>query len=102
MGQRGQAAMPYRDDCKDVWLIPPISSKDHPAPFPVEIPRRLIRLFTHAEDALIMDPCMGTGQMGLVAVELGRRFLGIDNQAGYMEVARSRLQDGLGKRGRCG
>lgn len=47
-GRRGPEAVPYLDECKDVWFIPPERSHDHPAVFPVEIPRRLLRLFVHA------------------------------------------------------
>jgi site-specific DNA-methyltransferase (adenine-specific) len=90
--RRGRRAVPHLDDSKDVWLIPPTSSKEHPAPFPVEIPRRLIRLFTQADNAVVLDPYMGSGTTGLACLELGRRFIGIDNQARYVALAERRLR----------
>jgi DNA modification methylase len=90
-GRRGLDAMPYLDYCKDVWFIPPISNSQHPAPFPVEIPLRLIRLFTHAPDAVIFDPFTGSGTTGVAALIEGKRFIGIEQDADFIAVARERL-----------
>ncbi|MGA3352780.1 MAG: site-specific DNA-methyltransferase [Acidimicrobiales bacterium] len=77
----------------DVWGIPPESAKrvGHPAPFPVELPERLIRLYTYADD-LVVDPFMGSGSTLLAAAKLGRRYAGYDLDPAYVEIARARVQ----------
>ncbi|MGH9170985.1 MAG: DNA methyltransferase [Acidimicrobiales bacterium] len=76
----------------DVWDIPPESARrvGHPAPFPVELPERLIHLYTYAGD-LVLDPFMGAGATLVAAAKLGRRYVGYDLDATYAEVARQRV-----------
>ncbi len=76
----------------DVWEIPSESAAKvgHPAPFPVELPRRLIELYTYEED-LVLDPFMGSGTTAVAAVRAGRHFVGFDTEPGYVELARTRL-----------
>lgn len=75
-----------------VWNIKPASARrvGHPAPFPVELPRRLIELYTFEGD-LVLDPFMGSGTTAVAAVEAGRHYVGYDNDAGYLEIARTRI-----------
>ena len=78
-GRRGRNALPYADWLKDVWLIPSVvNSTDHPAPFPTEIPRRLITIFTHTPDAVVFDPFTGSGQTQRAAIEVGLPWLGCE------------------------
>jgi site-specific DNA-methyltransferase (adenine-specific) len=76
----------------DVWEIPPESAKrvQHPAPFPVELPERLIRLFTYGDD-LVVDPFMGSGSALVAAAKLGRRYAGYDLDPAYVDIARARV-----------
>ena len=76
----------------DVWSIPPESARriGHPAPFPVELPEQLIRLYTFAGD-LVLDPFMGSGSTLIAASRLGRRFVGYDLDPDFVEMARSRV-----------
>jgi site-specific DNA-methyltransferase (adenine-specific) len=76
----------------DVWTIPPESARrvGHPAPFPVELPEQLIRLYTFRDD-LVLDPFMGSGSALVAAARLGRRYAGYDLDAGYVEIARRRV-----------
>lgn len=76
----------------DVWSIPPESAKrvGHPAPFPVELPEQLIRLYTYADD-LILDPFMGSGSSMVAAARLGRRYVGYDLDPSYVDIARTRV-----------
>ena len=76
----------------DLWEIPPESARrvGHPAPFPVELPRRLIELYTYADD-LVLDPFMGSGSTLVAAVESSRRAVGYDTDPAYVELARARL-----------
>lgn len=90
-GRRGADAVPFLDETKDVWFIPGARFDGHPAVFPAELPRRLIRLFTHAKDAIILDPCMGTGTTALEAKQLGRRFIGFEINPDYCKIAEQRL-----------
>jgi len=77
----------------DVWEIPPESAKrvGHPAPFPVELPERLIRLYTYADD-LVVDPFMGSGSTLVAAAKVGRRYVGYDLDPAYVDIARARVQ----------
>ncbi|MDP8991655.1 MAG: site-specific DNA-methyltransferase, partial [Actinomycetota bacterium] len=63
----------------DVWEIPADSATrvGHPAPFPVELPQRLIELYTYRDD-LVLDPFVGSGSAAVAAVRTGRRFVGYD------------------------
>ena len=76
----------------DVWRFPPESATKvgHPAPFPKELPRRLINLYTFAGD-LVLDPFMGSGTTAVAALETGRRYAGFDLYLEYVERARERL-----------
>jgi site-specific DNA-methyltransferase (adenine-specific) len=78
----------------DVWSIPPESARrvGHPAPFPVELPEQLIRLYTFADD-LVLDPFMGSGSALVAAARLGRRYVGYDLDPGYVEIARRRVAE---------
>lgn len=76
----------------DLWTIPPESARrvGHPAPFPVELPEQLIRLFTFKED-LVVDPFMGSGSTLVAAARLERRYAGYDLDPAYVEIARQRV-----------
>jgi DNA modification methylase len=80
----------------DIWQIPPESAKrvGHPAPFPVELPEQLIRLYTFADD-LVLDPFMGSGSALVAAARLGRRYIGYDLDSEYVEIARRRVAEAL-------
>ena len=80
----------------DVWSIPPESARrvGHPAPFPVELPEQLIRLYTF-EDDLVLDPFMGSGSALVAAARLGRRYVGYDLDPSYVEIARRRVARSL-------
>ena len=91
-GRRGKDAIPFMDYTKDVWMIPPVSSREHPAPFPQEIPTRLIRLFTHGDHPVVLDPFCGIGTSLLAAKELGRDFIGIEKEPAYVTIAEKRLE----------
>ena len=80
----------------DVWSIPPESARrvGHPAPFPVELPEQLIRLYTYRDD-LVLDPFLGSGSTLVAAARLDRRYIGYDLDATYVEVARNRVATAL-------
>lgn len=70
-----------------IWVIPPAQSDWHPAPFPAEIPRRLIELYSFVGD-VVLDPFVGSGTTVLVADKLKRRGIGFDLKWEYLERAR--------------
>jgi len=75
------------------WSFPPeIRMKDysHPAMFPEELPRRLMKLFSYKND-IVLDPFNGAGTTTLVAWKLHRRFIGIDVSHQYCDIALKRL-----------
>lgn len=76
----------------DVWDIPSASATriGHPAPFPVDLPRRLIELYTYAGD-LVLDPFVGSGTTALAAQQTGRHYVGFDIERDYIELATRRL-----------
>ena len=77
----------------DVWDIPPESAKrvNHPAPFPVELPERLIKLYTFKDD-LILDPFLGSGSTLVAAARTDRRGAGYDMDPAYVAIARERVR----------
>jgi site-specific DNA-methyltransferase (adenine-specific) len=76
----------------DVWHIAPESAKrvGHPAPFPVDLPGRCIRLFTYVDD-IVLDPFMGSGTTAVAAVQNGRHFLGAETDPSYVALAEQRI-----------
>lgn len=87
----------FRDDfmeaTTDVWELPPESATrvNHPAPFPVELPLRLIELYTYRGD-VIVDPFMGSGSTAIAALRSERHFVGYDTDENYVKAARRRIQ----------
>ncbi|MCU4186590.1 site-specific DNA-methyltransferase [Acidiferrimicrobium sp. IK] len=77
----------------DLWEIPPQSATrvGHPAPFPVELPQRLIDLYTYRDD-LVVDPFMGSGTTAVAALRTGRHFVGYDTDAAYVAAALGRVE----------
>ena len=77
---------------KSVWSFPSESARKlgHPAPFPVELPYRLIQLYTFSNE-VVLDPFMGSGQTGLAALKADRRFVGYEVNEKYCLLSRERL-----------
>lgn len=74
----------------DVWRIPPAADADHPASFPLALPVRAIEA---CSDNVIIDPFAGVGTTGVAAVQNGRRFIGIEQDARYFDIACKRIED---------
>ena len=77
---------------KSIWSFPAESATrvGHPAPFPVELPFRLIQLYTFSDD-LVLDPFMGSGQTGIAALKSGRHFIGYEIDPTYVALAERRI-----------
>ena len=76
----------------DVWDVPPESAVrvQHPAPFPVELPQKLMELYTYAGD-LVVDPFCGSGSTLVAAARCGRDAVGYDLDPQYVKIALGRL-----------
>ena len=83
----------YMQSTLDVWDIPAVSAKrvGHPAPFPVELPERLIHLFTWVDD-LVLDPFMGAGSTLVAAERTGRSYVGFDLDPEFVALSRARVE----------
>ena len=79
---------------KSIWTMPAESAKKvkHPAPFPVELPRRLINLYTYKGD-IVLDPFMGSGTTAVAGIESNRKFVGYDTAEEYVNIARTRISN---------
>jgi modification methylase len=77
---------------KSVWQFPTESARKvgHPAPFPVELPSRLMELYTFSEE-VVLDPFMGSGQTAIAALQNGRRFVGFETSGEYVKLANERI-----------
>lgn len=77
-----------------VWEIPPeqASRVHHPAPFPVELPKRFIQLYTF-RDEWVLDPFMGSGSTAVASVLTGRKWIGYDISPEYCEITRKRASE---------
>lgn len=79
----------------DVWRIAPErSAPGHPAPFPAALPRRCILAGSPA-GGLVLDPFSGGGSTGVAALATGRRYLGIDLNSAYHDIALRRMSDAV-------
>ncbi|MHC1625129.1 MAG: DNA-methyltransferase, partial [Methermicoccaceae archaeon] len=85
---------------KSIWEFPSESAKrvGHPAPFPVELPRRCIQLYTFKDD-VVLDPFCGVATTCLASLNTDRHYIGIDNNQEYVEMGRKRLKEYLFKKG---
>ena len=77
---------------KSVWNAAESARKiGHPAPFPVELPRRLIQLYTF-ENEIVLDPFMGSGQTAIAALKSSRHYIGYEIEENYVALANQRIQ----------
>ena len=81
----------WRKYISSIWKFPPEHDRVHPAPFPVELPFRLIKLFSFTND-IILDPFMGSGTTALAAKMVERHFLGYELNKNYIKLGEKRLK----------
>jgi len=79
---------------KSVWQMNAVSARKigHPAPFPEELPNRLMQLYSFTSD-IILDPFMGSGTTALSAIKTKRHYVGYDNNKEYIELAEKRINN---------
>lgn len=82
----------FMESTLSVWEIPPESARKvgHPAPFPVGLAARVIKLYSFVGD-VVLDPFAGSGTTCVAAQSLGRQYVGFDVSEEYCALARKRL-----------
>ena len=83
-----QAAVGYGT----VWRIAPAQNKEHPVAYPLDVPRRCIEAATDTGDTAL-DPFMGSGTTGVACANLGRKFIGIEIEPKYFDIACERIDN---------
>lgn len=78
---------------KSIWTMNAESARriGHPAPFPEELPNRLIQLYSFKGD-IILDPFMGSGTTAVSALKTDRKFVGYDISKEYIDLAEKRIE----------
>ena len=86
----------FMEYTKSIWTFSAerASRIGHPAPFPIDLPYRLIQLYTF-EDEVILDPFLGSGTTCIAALKTKRRYVGYDNDQKYCELAERRIEEYL-------
>jgi len=81
---------------KSIWTFSAESARKigHPAPFPIELPYRLIQLYTFEEE-VILDPFIGSGQAAIAAIKTNRHYVGYDIDGEYVKLAERRIREFL-------
>lgn len=84
----------FMEATTDLWEIAAerATRVGHPAPFPVELPERLIHLYTYYDD-LVLDPFLGSGSTAVAAIRTGRHYAGYDTDPAYIARANARIAD---------
>lgn len=82
----------FMESTLSIWQVPPVSAKKigHPAPFPVELASRVIKLYSYVND-VVLDPFVGSGTTCIAAKSLRRHYVGFDISAEYCALAEKRL-----------
>lgn len=96
-GRRGKDDVPWLEETKDTWWIPAAHANGHPCPFPEEVPRRLIELFSRPRPEkgfvpLVLDPFAGAGTVGVTARRLGRNFIGVEINPDWATKATEKIK----------
>ncbi|MGE5326514.1 MAG: DNA-methyltransferase [Deltaproteobacteria bacterium] len=81
----------YQEWFQQVWNLNGESTKFHPAPYPVDLAYRLVRMFSFTGD-IVLDPFMGTASTLIACAECGRNSIGVDVEPAYVKMAKERLE----------
>ena len=91
-GTSNLSAEEFTESTLSVWEIMPVSAKKvgHPAPFPVELANRVIKLYSYVDD-VVLDPFIGSGTTAVAAKQNARHYVGFDISAEYCRLAEERI-----------
>lgn len=82
----------HKEWFQQIWSgLNGVSTKLHPAPFPIQLAERLIRMFSFVGD-VVLDPFMGAGSTNLAALSWGRNSIGVEINSSYVDMALNRLR----------
>ncbi|WP_407415935.1 DNA-methyltransferase [Methanobrevibacter sp.] len=84
----------FIDWTKSIWTFPAVNAKKigHPAPFPIELPHRLINLYSYESD-VVLDPFCGSGTTCIAAIQNNRNYIGYDIKKEYIDLAQKRISN---------
>ena len=93
-GESNLSADEFTESTLSVWEILPVSAKKvgHPAPFPVELASRVIKLYSYVDD-VVLDPFIGSGTTAIAAKKHGRHYVGFEISPDYCKLAEERIAD---------
>jgi len=91
-GESDLSAEEFMESTLSIWQIQPASAKKigHPAPFPVELASRVIKLYSYVDD-VVLDPFVGSGTTCVAAKKNGRHYVGFDISPEYCQLAEERI-----------
>lgn len=95
--QKAQSKLTFKEfkwASESIWKIPPEREQNHPCPFPEEIARRLIKLFSFVGDT-VLNPFVGSGTTAMVAKQLQRNYIGFDLNPTFCKVSENRLSQSI-------
>lgn len=81
-----------------IWRFSPERNNPHPAPFPIELPTRIIHSILNEDEGIVIDPYSGSGTTALAAKLLGKKYIGIDISKAYNDQAQARLKNYLSEK----
>jgi DNA modification methylase len=82
----------YQEWFQQIWSLGGASTRNHPAPFPLTLAERLVRMFSFVGDT-VLDPFMGTGTTNMAASKWGRNSIGFEIEPTYFQMAKQRLME---------
>ena len=89
-GKNDISSKEFLNFTSNCWYFIPETNRWHPAPFPEELPYRLIKLYTWEND-IVLDPFLGSGTTAVVAKRLKRKYIGIEINDKFVEYAKNRV-----------
>ena len=89
----GEELKPKHALLTSIWRFPPERKNPHPAPFPIELPTRIIYSIMDEKKGIVLDPYCGSGTTLVAAKILGHDFIGIEISEEYIKFAEERLKN---------
>lgn len=81
----------WREYISTIWKFAPERNRDHPAPFPVELPLRLIKMYSFVDD-IVVDPFMGSGTTAIASILSDRKYVGYEINPEFVKMTDNRLE----------
>ena len=92
-GERKEKSLVHGDyERSNVWVINPETNSKHPAAYPEKLCDNLIKYYSYIGDT-VLDPFMGSGTTGIACINTNRRFIGIELDEGYFNIAKQRIDE---------